>query len=103
MKRIKRMLKRIRVVFTRSSTLTKTVVLSAIVLSMVALLALNLTLNIVEKRTAELTDQAAQLEQENEELEANVEGLGSADSVEQIAKDELGLVDPDTVVIDPEE
>ena len=103
MKRIKRMLKRVRIVFTKSSTLTKTVVLSAIVLSMVALLALNLSISIVEKNTADLTDQAAQLEQENNELQENVDALGSADSVEQIAEDELGLVDPDTVVIDPEE
>lgn len=103
MKRIKRMLKRVRIVFCKSSTLTKTAVLSAVALSMAALLVLNLSISIAEKNTAELTDQAAQLEQENEQLEENIDSLGSADSVEKIAEDELGLVDPDTVVIDPEE
>lgn len=103
MKRIKRMLKQIRLVYCKSNTLTKTVVMSAIVLSMAALLTLHLSITIAEKRTAELTEQAAQLEQENEQLEENIDALGSADSVQQIAKDELGLVDPDTVVIDPEE
>lgn len=103
MKRLMKMLKRVRIVYTRSSTLTKTVVMSAVALSMVALLALSLSTRIVKDQTEDLTDQAAQLEQENNRLEENVEGLGSADSVEQIAKDELGLVDPDTIVIDPEE
>ncbi len=103
MKRIMRMLKRVRLVYCKSNTLTKTVVMSAIVLSMAALLTLHLSITIAENRTAELTDQAAQLEQENDQLEENIDALGSADSVQQIAQDELGLVDPDTVVIDPEE
>lgn len=96
-------LKRIRIKYRRSSTLTKTVVMSAIVLSMTALLILHITADATRQKTDDLTDQAAQLEQENEQLEENIDGLGSADSVEQIAKDELGLVDPDTVVIQPEQ
>ena len=96
-------LKRIRLVYRRSSTLTKAVVLSAIVLSMAALLTLHLTISAARQRNEELTDQAAQLEQENSDLEENIEGLGSAEGVEQIARDELGLVDPDTVIIEPEE
>ena len=103
MKRLVRMLKKVKIVFCKSNTLTKTVVLSAIALSMAALLALNLTISIAEARTDELTDQAAQLEQENKQLEENISDLGSADSVGKIAEDELGLVDPDTVVIEPEE
>lgn len=103
MERIVRLLKRVRLVYRRSSRLTKAVVLSAIILSMAALVTLNLTQSAVQDRTDELADQAAQLEQENQKLEENIDGLGSADSVEQIAKDELGMVDPDTVVIEPEE
>ena len=103
MKRFLRMLKRARIVFTPSNTMTKTVVLSAIVLSIVALLALHLSTRVVENQTADLTNQAAQLEQENNELKENVGNLGSAEGVGQIAEDELGLVDPDTIVIDPEE
>lgn len=103
MHRIKRFLKRIRLVYRRSSTLTKAVVLSAIVLSMAALIAVQLSNDAALGRIQDLANQAGQLEQENQQLEENIDGLGSADSVEQIAKDELGLVDPDTVVIEPEE
>ena len=103
MKRIARMLRRVKIVFCKSNTLTKTAVLCAAVLSIVALLALSLSIGVAEKSTAELTEQAARLEQENEDLEEKIDDLGSVDSVQQIAEDELGLVDPDTVVIDPEE
>lgn len=103
MAKLAEMLSRIRIVPQRSSTLTKTVVLVAVVLSMAALLALGAAINNYRAQAQALKDQAAQLEQENEQLEENIEDLGSADSVEQIARDELGLVDPDTVVIQPEE
>lgn len=94
-------LKRIRLVFRRSSTLTKTVVLSAVALSMVALLTMHFTISATQRKTRELAEQAARLEQENSKLEDNIDGLGSAEGVEQIAKDELGLVNPDTVIIQP--
>ncbi|MDD6200218.1 MAG: septum formation initiator family protein [Firmicutes bacterium] len=102
MEKLRRLLRRIRVVYRRSSRLTKTVVLSAVVLSMAALLTLHLTAGALQARAEELKDEAARLEQENQQLESNIDGLGSADSVEQIAGDELGLVDPNTVVIHPE-
>ena len=96
-------LRRIRLVYRRSSTLTKTVVLSAIALSMVALLTLNLTISATQRKTRELAEQAAQLEQENNNLGDKIDNLGSADSVEEIARDEHGLVKPGTVIIQPEE
>ena len=102
MEKLRRLLRRIRVVYRRSSRLTKTVVLSAVVLSMVALLTLHLTAGALQAKAEELTDEAARLEQENQQLERDIDGLGAADSVEQIAGDELGLVDPNTVVIHPE-
>jgi cell division protein FtsB len=49
-----------------------------------------------------LKDQAAQLEQDNGQLKDKIDGLGSVDSVEDIAKEELDLVDPDSVIIQPE-
>ena len=103
MHRIRSFLKRIRLVYRRSSTLTKAVVLTAVVLSMAALIAVKLSTDAAQDRIQNMKDQAAQLEQENQKIEENIDGLGSADSVEQIAKDELGLVDPDTVIIEPEE
>ncbi len=103
MERILRKLKRIRLVYRRSSPLVKTVVLSAIALSLVALLTLSLTIGAARSHTGDLADQAAQLEQEQQDLKDKIDKQGTLDGVKDYAEDELGLVDPDTVVIDPEE
>ncbi len=103
MGRIGSYLKRVRLVYRRSNTLTRGLILSAIVVSMAILLALHLSISAAQDHTEDLADKAGRLEQENQQLEENIDGLGSADSVEQIAKDELGLVDPDTTIIDPAE
>lgn len=85
-----------------SSKLTKLAICLAITFSMVTLLVLHaVTLNIREQAQA-LKDQAQQLEQENSQLEDKIDSLGSLEGVEDIAKDELGLVDPDTIIIEPE-
>ena len=92
---------RIRLVYRRSSTLLKCVVLATIVLSMAALLALRGAILESRQQQEDLRQQAAILEEENRELEDRIDGLGSVQSVEQIAQDELGLVDPDTVILNP--
>jgi len=81
----------------------KTVVLSAIALSAAALLTLALTIGAAQNHTDALAGQAAQLEQENQKLEDKIDKQGSLEGVKDYAEDELDLVDPDTVVIDPEE
>ncbi len=102
MKKIIAFLKRIRLVHRPVNPRTKKVLLAAAGLCLVALLVLGMTIQDAQNRANALKEQAAQLEQENAKLEDNIDGLGSADSVEQIAKDELGLVDPDTTVVVPE-
>ncbi len=94
-------LSRIRLVYKRSRTSTKVVVLCAIVLSTVTLLSLRASLLETQARTDALRDQAAQLEQENENLSDKIGELGSVDSVEDIAKEELDLVNPDTTIFQP--
>lgn len=91
----------IRFVYKRSSRLTKIVVLCTIVLSTVTLLTIQSQLQSAQARKDFLQNQAAQLEQENNQLEENIDDLGSVDSVEQIAKDELGLVNPDSIIFQP--
>ena len=103
MEQIKKLLKRVKLVYRRSNTLTKVVVTSAIVLSMAALLALNLTIAAIENRTDDLTNQAGQLEQNNQTLEENIGQLGTAEGIIQIAKDLWNMVFPDTVVVQPED
>lgn len=96
-------LSRIRLVYRRSRLLTKAVVLAAIVLSTAALLTLRFAIQDAREQTEAYRVQAAELEQENDCLEQYIEELGSVQSVERIARQELGLVDPDTVVFIPEE
>lgn len=100
---IVRQLKRIRLVYRQSSTLSKVLVLSVIVVALAALLTLHLTISSTRENTAVLADQAAALEQNNQELEEDIDSLGTADSVVEIAQKLWDLVFPDTVVIEPEE
>lgn len=94
--------KNVRLVYKRSSKLTKVAVCVAIALSTVTLLVLRSATLDAQAQADALKQQAQQLEQENSSLEDKIGSLGSLDSVEQIAKDELGLVNPDTVIIEPE-
>jgi cell division protein FtsB len=69
---------------------------------MVALLTLSWAKYDVQKQTQEMMGEAARLEQENAQLEQKIDALGSVQSAEQIAQEELGMVSPDTVLIDTE-
>lgn len=100
MEKLIRLLSRVRIKFRRSTSLTKTVVLSAVVLSLAALLTLRLTIDATQAKADALKDEAAQLEQENKDLEDKVDSLGSADGVEDIAKDE-GMVGENDIIITP--
>lgn len=94
---------RIRLVYRRSSTLLKCVVLTAIVLSTVCLIALRGAILETRKKTDELRIQAAELEQRNKRLERYIAGIGTVEGIKNIAFDKLGLVDPDTIIFLPEE
>ena len=103
MDKIRRFLKRFRLVYRKSTPLTKAVVLSAIVLSLVALLTIRLAINATNDRISDLSGQAAGLEQNNQELQEDIDKLGTVDSVIEIAQKIWDLVFPDTVIIEPEE
>lgn len=73
----------------------------ALVLCIVAMAAVCGSLADQQQRLQGLKEQALRLEQENAELEDKIDSVGSVNSVEQIAGEELGLVDPDSVIIQP--
>ena len=102
MKRLLAKLKRIRFVYRRSSNFTKTVVMSAIVLSVAALVALSISIHAANVRIEELEDQAIQLEQEGNTLQDKIGALGTAESIWDIAREIFGYVFPDTVIVKPE-
>ena len=101
MARFKNPLRHIKLVYKRSSNVTKIVVLSAIVICTAALLILGGAIRDAEARTDALRAQASRLEQENNRLSSLIDSLGTVAGIEQIAREELGLVDPDSVIITP--
>lgn len=103
MEKIRRALKRVRLVYCKSTPVTKAVVLLAIVLSMVALLTIRLALDATNDRIDQLAGEAAGLEQNNQELQEDINKLGTVDSVIEIAQKLWNLVFPDTVIIEPEQ
>ena len=80
----------------------KAVLIVLIVLSTAALVALRWVHNGIQAETQRKTEQAAAMEGENADLQEKIDNIGSVQSSRQIAQDELGLADPDTVLIHPE-
>lgn len=103
MNHIIRALGRIRLIPRRSRPLTKVVALSAVVLSTLALLSMRGAILDSRERAENLKSQAAVLEQKNAVLQENIAELGTQQSVQRIAREELGLVDPDTVIFIPQQ
>ena len=93
----------IRLEFRRSSNQMKLIVIGIIVFGCIGLFALRSTIRNTQESNALLVTQAAQLEQDVDTLNQQINIAGSVEGVEQIAQDELGLVSPDTVLIQPGE
>ena len=96
-------LRRIRLVYRRSSTLLKCVVLAAIVLCSAVLLTLRFAILDTKEKANDRRNEAAALEKENNALEKSISELGTVQSVTDLAGKLLGLVDPDTVIFLPEQ
>ena len=95
-------LKNVKVVMRPSPPTLKIVLIVLIVLSMVTLLALRWVHNGILEEIRNLKEEASALEQANSDLSERLEDPDSVQNVKDIAKEELELVDPDTVVINPQ-
>ena len=93
--------KRYRVVFSQSSPLLKILVVLLLTFSLVALAALTWVKLSVEKQTEALREEAVAVSGENQKLENRLADMESDDTVKEIAKEELGLAEPGTVIIQP--
>ena len=102
MAKIKEKLKLIKLRLRPSPRSTKIMLIVAILFAMTALIALRMAITDLNNREEDLRQKAAALEQDNQDLQENIGILGSVQSIIQIARDELGLVDPDTVILGPE-
>jgi len=94
-------LRNIRVVVRPATRKLKIIFIVLILICAAALAALGMIRGLVEKQTQAVLDQAAALEQENEELAKKTDELGTSNSIKDIAREELDLVDPHTVLIEP--
>lgn len=93
---------RIRFVFKSSSLTVKIIILGSLVLALVALLVLWGAIQNTKDEREEIRPKAAQLEQENQQIEEDISVLGSIESVMRIAREKLGLMPPDSEIIVPE-
>ena len=92
----------IKLVRRKSTPLTTIVVAAAIVLSIVALLSLNGAIHAANAQTEALRQEAIGLEQENNRLKQYLDERGTIQEILRIAQERLGLVPPDSVIIQPE-
>ena len=100
MSKIQDILRKYTLVYQPTSPLVNVIVTATILLCTVTLIALRMTQWDNQQTLALLHSQAAALEQENAELSDRISRLGSVASFRQIAAEELGLVDPETIVIE---
>ena len=100
--KIKNPLQNFQFIYRRSHPAVKILVIVAIVLSMLAVTAMSWVRARIQDRTDALRWEAAQLEQENRDLNEILGASDSVESVEQMAEDELGLIGSGSVLIDVE-
>ena len=93
---------KVKVVRRRSRLLTKVVVLAAVLLSVATLLTLLLVIQSTRAQTEALKTEAVQLDRENSRLELYIQELGTIKGIIRIAQEELGLIEPDSIILDPE-
>lgn len=99
---IREKLSQFRLVRKPSSRLTKIVVCVTVVVSVLALLVLRSATLDARAKTEAWRQEAQKQEQEQNRWEELKENLGSIEGIRDIAELLLGLTDPDTVVIQPE-
>jgi cell division protein FtsB len=83
-----------------SSRTLKVAVIVLILFSMIALGAIAWVRTSILSRTEDMRSEAAALEDENAALEEKIGNLGTQESIRDIAREILGLVDPDTIIIE---
>ena len=83
-----------------SSRTLKVAVIVLILFSMIALGAIAWVRTSILSRTEDMRSEAAALEDENAALEEKIGNLGTLEGIRDIAREILGLVDPDTIIIE---
>lgn len=93
--------KKVKVILRPSPLSLKILLIVVILFSMGALIALRWVTNSIRQETENLREEAAAVEYENEGLKEKIDEVDSVKGVQNIAEEELHMVDPDTVIINP--
>lgn len=93
--------KKVKVILRPSPLSLKILLIVLILFSMGALIALRWVTNSIRQETENLREEAAAVEYENEGLKEKIDEVDSVKGVQNIAEEELHMVDPNTVIIDP--
>lgn len=97
----KRKRKKYRIVLRRSHPVIWACILVAVAVSALALLTLHASIDSSNAQYEQLRQQAAVLEEDNQDLDQRIDALGTLESAIQIAMEKLGLVFPDSIFFDP--
>ena len=84
--------------FVKSSLLVKLVILILVVYATVTLVRLRSQIN--ETEAAGLTSSIASTQQENDRLQSSIDALDTPDGLEQVARDQLGMVSEGEIVFE---
>lgn len=93
---------KVQIIWRHSTVLLKVLVVILIVFSMAALAALGWVRAGIRNHTDEMRAEASALEDRNELLNERIENIDSVQTIQDVAKEELGLVDPNSVMIQPQ-
>ena len=92
---------KIKVVLHPGKLALKILVLIMVVACIAALLTLTLAILDARREVEALRQQAADLQIENNQLQQDIEQLGTVQSIIKIAMEKLGLIQPDAIIIKP--
>lgn len=102
MSKIQNLRNNYRLVYRPTSPLLKAVVTATIALCTLTMGALLMTHQAQQRELALLQSQRASLQEHNEDLRQRIQALGTVESYRRIAGEELGLVDPETIIFETE-
>lgn len=94
--------KKYKVVFRRGRPLTKVVLIAMILICIVAMVAIQSAIARERDRLADNKAAAQAQQQAQSELQNKIDHLGSQEGIVQIAGEELGLHDPDKIIVETE-
>ena len=86
--------------FVKSSLLVKLVILILVVYATVTLVRLRSQINDKNAEAAELTSSIASAQQENNRLQDSIDALGTENGLEDVARDQLGMVKEGEIVFE---